>query len=198
MASIDVTDTADANNMRDGIPRLQASALDPGLRQYLCPTVDRLGYLGEFFQALGHAPAAVIQFMEFTRTLRSSLNERENEVIALAVCALLGIEYERIQHERLAHRLGLSHEWIAAAEGLPGTPPGVLNREESALRQLAVAIASRGGARCSEEIRAVAKALGPAKAVAALLQVARYIMITHLCNALDLQLPVRSIFDTAN
>ena len=40
---------------------------------------------------------------------------RQNEVLALTVCSMLEADYERIQHERLAQKMGLSREWIAAA-----------------------------------------------------------------------------------
>ena len=45
--------------------------------------------------------------------------------------------------------------------------------------------------------KAVADALGPAKTVAALLQIARFVNIALLCNALELKLPVGSVFDEA-
>jgi len=44
-------------------------------------------------------------------------------------------------------------------------------------------------------VRAVAAALGQDKAVAALLQVSRFVTIALMCNALSLALPVRSVFD---
>ena len=45
------------------------------------------------------------------------------------------------------------------------------------------------------ELAAVTTALGHAKAVAALLQVTRFVTIALLCNALALEVPVPSIFD---
>ena len=43
----------------DGIPRLALGELDGGLQELLKPTVERLGYLGEFFGVAGHVPGAV-------------------------------------------------------------------------------------------------------------------------------------------
>ena len=89
--------------MSDGIPRLSFAQLDPALADYLKPTVDRLGYFGEFFQTTGHVPDAVRQFMEYTKAVKSPLADNLNEVLALAVCAALGARYELIQP--WAHRL---------------------------------------------------------------------------------------------
>ena len=112
---------ADNATPADGIPRLGLDALDPKLAGLLKPTVERLGYLGEFFQAVGHVPEAVLQFMEYTKAVKTPLTDAENEVLALAVCSALAGDYERIQHERLSSRLGFSNDWIAAASGRPGS-----------------------------------------------------------------------------
>lgn len=181
--------------MSDGIPRLAFEQLDPRLRDYLKPTVDRLGYLGEFFQVVGNIPDAMLQFMEYTKSVKAPLSESENELLALTVCAALGADYERIQHERLAQRLGATVPWIAAAEDRPGSDPSTLKSEERLLRTLALAIVTRAGASCESEIQAVVTALGPGKAVAALLQITRFMTIACLCNALHLTLPVKSIFE---
>ncbi len=181
--------------MAESIPRLTLEELDPRLRDYVKPTVDRLGYLGEFFQTVGNVPDAVIQFMEYTKAVKAPLSDFENEVLALAVCAALGADYERIQHERLAKRLGASLDWIAAAEDRSGSNPTALKAEEQLLRTLALAMLARAGRGCGEEIRAVAAALGPGKAVAAMLQITRFVTIAYLCNALQLSLPVKSVFD---
>lgn len=181
--------------MAETIPRLALEQLDPRLRDYLKPTVDRLGYLGEFFQTVGNVPDAAIQFMEYTKAVKAPLSDLENEVIALAVCAALGADYERIQHERLAKRLGASLEWIAAAEDRPGANPMALEAEERLLRTLALAMVARGGRACGEEIDAVVAAHGAGKTVAAMLQITRFVTIAYLCNALQLSLPVKSVFE---
>lgn len=179
----------------DGIPRLAQHELDTGLQELLKPTVERLGYLGEFFAVAGHVPGAVNGFMQYTGAVKAPLSDRQNEVLALSVCGLLGADYERIQHERLARRLGMSAPWIAAAAGRPGANPAELGDDERSLRQLALAVAARHGERCTSELAAVSAALGPAKAVAALLQITRFVTIALLCNALALEVPVPSIFD---
>ena len=57
------------------------------------------------------------------------------------------------------------------------------------------AMVTRHGLRCDDELRAVTAALGPPRAVAALLQISRFVTIALLCNAMQLELPVPSIFD---
>lgn len=181
----------------DGIPRLAQHELDPALRDLLEPTVKRLGYLGEFFQVAGQVPGAVPAFMQYTGAVKAPLEDRHNELLALSVCAMLEADYERIQHERLSRKLGFALEWIAAAESRPGSSASVLKDDERALQALAQAMVSSHGLRCEAELRAVVTALGPQKAVAALLQVSRFVTIALLCNALSLELPVASVFDAA-
>lgn len=179
--------------MSDGIPRLSFAELDPALADDLRPTVDRLGYLGEFFQTMGHVPLAARQFMEYTKAVKAPLADNLNEVLALAVCAALGARYELIQHERLAQRLGFTLEWIAAAAGTAGT--AVLDDEERVVRELALAMLQDFGRGAAGAIERAHAMLGPQRAMAALLQITRFTMIASLCNALDLTLPVQSVFE---
>lgn len=185
-------------NVDDGIPRIPFEALDAGLRDFLKPTVDRLGYLGEFFQVAAHVPGAIPGFMQFTGAVKAPLSDAQNEVLALTVCGMLEADYERIQHERLSKRLGFAMPWIAAACLRPGSNVSVLAEDERALQVLAQAAVSSHGLRCTDELRSVAKLIGPPKAAAALLQIQRFMGIALMCNALSLELPVRSVFDEAD
>ena len=179
----------------DGVPRLDYDTIDPGLRESLKPTVDRLGYFGEYFQVAAHVPGAIPAFMQYTAAVKSPLTDAQNEVLALTVCTMLEADYERIQHERLSRRLGFEMPWIAAACGRPGSNVSVLSEEERALHALAQAAVTSQGLRCEAELRGVAKLIGPQKAVAALLQISRFMGIALMCNALALELPVASVFD---
>jgi hypothetical protein len=181
----------------DGIPRLGIEALDPALRESLKPTVDRLGYLGEFFQVAAHVPGAIPAFMQYTGAVKAPLTDAQNEVLALTVCGMLEADYERIQHERLSKRLGFAPAWIAAACGRAGSNVSALTETERALQALAQSAVSSHGLRCDGELRTVVKLIGPEKAVAALLQTSRFMGIALMCNALALELPVPSIFDEA-
>ena len=181
-----------------GIPRLRSlDELDPRLADYLAPTVARLGYLGELFQTLGHVPDAVVAFMEYTKAVKAPLSDRENELLALVVSAVLGADYERIQHERLALKLGLSRDWIAELTGRKVESPSQLNDQDRRLQELALAVVARHGKGVEEELRALVDEVGPQKAVAVLLQISRFVTIALLVNALQLRLPVPSIFEQA-
>ena len=183
--------------MSDAIPRLTLGELEPALADYLKPTVDRLGYFGEFFQTVGHVPDALRLFMDYTKAVKSPLGDNLNEVLALAVCGALGADYERIQHERLAHRLGFSLDWIAAATDRPDTRSNCLNDEEMLVRRLALAVVADSGRGASALIAEANALLGPQRAIAVLLQITRFMMIACLCNSLELKLPVSSVFDSA-
>ena len=180
---------------QDGIPRVGFDDVDPALRDLLKPTVDRLGYFGEFFQVGAHVPGAIPAFMQYTGAVKAPLADAQNEVLALSVCAMLEADYERIQHERLSRKLGFTLDWIAAAESRPGSHLSALKADERALQALAQAMVTRQGLRCADEVKAVVNAIGAPKAVAALLQITRFVTIALLCNALELKLPVASVFD---
>lgn len=178
----------------DGLKRLSLEEIEPALRAELQPTVARLGYFGEFFQVFAAVPGALSAFMSYTKAVKTPLTDRENEVLALAVCAALDDSYERIQHERLSVRLGLSMGWIAAAEGREGADESMLETEEAVLRKLALAVVASHGKGCSPAVAVAAAALGSQKTAAALLQVTRFMGIASLCNALEMSLPVPSVF----
>src|SRR5260370_30070348 len=98
--------------MSELIPRLSFSELDPQLAELLRPKVERLNYLGEFFQFTGHQPRALISFYTLTEDLRQALPDNLTELVALTVATLMDNPYERVQHERLALKLSLSETWI--------------------------------------------------------------------------------------
>src|SRR5260221_7393075 len=95
------------------IPRLSQEKLHPELEAFLRPRIERLGYLGEFFQCTAHQPEALLSFLEFTEHLKHALPSNLTEVVALSVAMLMDNAYERIQHERLSINLGFSSEWLA-------------------------------------------------------------------------------------
>ncbi|HEX7884157.1 MAG TPA: carboxymuconolactone decarboxylase family protein [Afipia sp.] len=175
------------------VTALSFDALDEGLRTALAPTVERLGYFGEFFQYVGHAPAALSGFMDYTAAVKSLLPDRLNEMVALSICSALKCSYERIQHERLSDRLGLERGWIAALVGR--APVTGLPTDELAVRALAIAVATRNvdGARSSLAI--VAGTYGEPTAIALLLQATRFVSICTIAELFALSLPVSSIFD---
>ncbi|PYS35148.1 MAG: hypothetical protein DMF75_04480, partial [Acidobacteria bacterium] len=98
--------------MSDLIPRLSFSELDPQLAELLRPKVERLNYLGEFFQCTGHQPRALISFYSLTEDLKDALPDNITELVALTVAAKMRNSYERVQHERLALKLGFGEKWV--------------------------------------------------------------------------------------
>lgn len=178
----------------DGLRRLSLEEVEPALRAELEPTVARLGYFGEFFQVFSAVPGAVNAFMGYTKAVKAPLTDGENEVLALTVCTWLGDSYERIQHERFSVRLGFDINWIAAAEGRTGADMTRLSAEETALRKLALAVMATHGKGCRSEVAIASSTLGPQKTATALLQITRFMGIATLCNALELSLPVPSVF----
>src|SRR5437762_13195295 len=103
--------------MSELIPRLSSGEMPLDLANYLRPRVERLGYLGEFFQCAAHQPKALLSFMRFTEELRKALPENLTETVALTVSSLMDNPYERVQHERLCLKLGFDKSWIRAVEG---------------------------------------------------------------------------------
>jgi alkylhydroperoxidase family enzyme len=181
--------------MTDNIPRLALEKCTPEIQDMLRPVVDRLGYFGEFFQVAGHLPAALQEFMAYTGAVKSPLDLRQNEVLALSTCAEAGGDYERIQHERLALNSGLDPNWIAEVIGKHTPTPSLLSAEDKALRDLAIATVQRDGRDVGAEISIVAELLGPEKAMAVVFQITRFQMISTLTKMFEMSLPVTSIFD---
>ena len=98
--------------MSDLIPRLTREKLHPALQAYLRPRIERLGYLGEFFQCAGHQPEALLSFLEFTDHLKHALPNNLTEIVSLTVAQLMNNSYERVQHERLSLKLGFGENWL--------------------------------------------------------------------------------------
>lgn len=177
--------------MSKRIPRLHMDELPAALAEALRPRVERLGYLGEFFQCAAHAPDALLAFDVFTAALKRALPDRVTEVVALTVATRLGNAYERHQHEQLCRRLGFAPVWIRAVEDLQ---PDALGGAEGTVQRLALAMLDRQGRDVGAELDAVIDALGAPAAMAVLLVVGRYVTHSLVVNALGLQPPVPSIF----
>ena len=98
--------------MSSSIPRISHEELPNELASFLKPRVERLGYLGEFFQCTAHQPEALLSFLELTEHLKYALPGNLTEVVSLTIARLMDNAYERVQHERLSLKLGLSTEWV--------------------------------------------------------------------------------------
>jgi alkylhydroperoxidase family enzyme len=175
------------------IPRLTLEDMPPQLARALTPRVERLGYLGEFFQCVAHQPDALLSFVEYTEAAKSGLEERIVELIALTVASLTKNDYERNQHERLAVRLGLGRAWVEAVERLV---PDELDADDERVVQAYLLEAVPTNGHCDRPVFAeVVHRLGSPAAVAVMLVAGRYLMHALTVNTLALHAPVPSIFE---
>jgi alkylhydroperoxidase family enzyme len=172
-------------------PRIAFQDLPAELHDRLRPRVERLGYLGEFFQVAAHQPAALAGFVDFTEALKQALPSRLVEVVALTVAVATGNAYERVQHERLALTVGLDHDAVRALVG--GTAPAErFDRLERAAFALARDVVAAGGGSCARAYGALEQLAGPAVAVGCLMTAARYLAHATMANTWGLQPPVTS------
>ncbi len=165
------------------IARIGFDELEPALREVLRPRVERLGYLGEFFQCAAHQPDALISLNALTERLRGALPDDAAEIVALTVASATGNGYERHQHERLSLQLGFDAEWIRQVIALE--EGGIVQRSVLALLE------DRGR---GADVDALAAEKGDAFAIAVLLLTGRYLMHSTVVNALGIDPPVPSPF----
>lgn len=164
------------------------------LQKQFQPTVDRLGYFGDFFRYGSHAPEVLSAFMGFSVALKTSIPDDVNETVALTVCKAMDFPYERIQHERLSEKLGLDRDWIAAMIGLPSTAE--ITPLQQAARDLSIAMVEgrHDAARAAAE--QVASLASPKLAIALLFQVTRFMQVCAVGKALGMKLALPSIFES--
>ena len=178
--------------MSDLIPRLSMAELEPQLAELLRPKVERLNYLGEFFQCTGHQPEALISFFTLTEDLKKALPDNLTELVALTIATRMDNAYERVQHERLSLKLGFSREWLREVESLETRTESQLSPTELRVQQLAIAIIDRQGHGTKDELEEVIRDIGHKRAVAILMLIGRYVMHALIANSLELEPPVSS------
>ena len=178
--------------MSASIPRLSITDLDPDLAELLRPKVERLNYLGEFFQCTGHQPRALISFYTLTEDLKKALPDNLTELVALTIAAKMNNAYERVQHERLSLKLGLSEAWVREVVSLLSNREGNLSETELVVRKFVLAVIERGGHETGAELEEVVKAIGHEKGIGVLMLIGRYVMHALIANSLALKPPVTS------
>ena len=178
--------------MSASIPRLSITDLDPDLAELLRPKVERLNYLGEFFQCTGHQPRALISFYTLTEDLKKALPDNLTELVALTIAAKMNNTYERVQHERLSLKLGLSDAWVREVVSLLSNRKGNLSETELVVRKFVLAVIERGGHETGAELEEVVKAIGHEKGIGVLMLIGRYVMHALISNSLALKPPVSS------
>lgn len=163
-------------------------ALDGELRSLLGPRVERLGYLGEFFQLAAHQPDALAAFIGFTEALKAALPWRLVEIAALTVATETENDYERVQHERLALKLGMSGDDLAAV--LAGeVDERRFAPAEVATHKLALNCAERTGRDGDGLFVALRDATDQETAVGVLLVCSRYLAHANFVNTMDIGVP---------
>jgi alkylhydroperoxidase family enzyme len=178
-----------SNSPISGVPY---GDLDPDLKRVLAPRVERLGYLGGFFQVSAHQPAMLRAFIEFTEAAKSALPADVIEVIALSAATITGNGYERFQHEQLALRSGMSMSWVGDVIGFNAEG---LSDEQAAVQSYVRASLDRHGHGAKQELQRVVTLLGQDGAVAVMLTCARYCAHALVVNSCEITPPVASIFD---
>jgi len=184
--------------MSKRIPRLEMDQLEPQLREFLRPRVERLGYLGEFFKCAGHAPDVLRHFMEMTEALKKAVPDRVTEAVSLTIAVSTGNDYERNQHERLCLKLGYGHDWVRAVEMLDPENQALMSEAERAAQAYALVAMHRYGKDCQKEFSRVLDALPVSEAVGVLMLTGRYITHAIAVNTLALVPPKPSIFEEQN
>jgi alkylhydroperoxidase family enzyme len=189
------SETLGAPASGDAIPRLAYEELPPEVADALRDKVQRLGYLGEFFQCGAHQPGTLAAFIEFTDQGRAALGPRLTEVVALTASTHLGSDYEKHQHERLSVRLGYGRDWVAAVERLDPASATELSQEDRDVQQLALEALRRIGRGSGPDVARFSATYGPERAVATLFVTARYLAHGMLGHAFELTPPVPSVFE---
>jgi alkylhydroperoxidase family enzyme len=172
--------------------RIAYDDLPDELQEKLAARVRRLGYLGEFFQVAAHQPAALAGFIDYTEALKDSLPARLVETIALSMAAATGNAYERVQHERLALKLGIPEPQIRAlVSRRASTDEGFSELELAAIRLSFDVIDARGGS-CESSYSRVASLTDDATAVGCLMTAVRYLAHSTMANTWGLAAPGKS------
>lgn len=165
------------------------------LQTLLASRVNRLGYLGEFFQVAAHQPEALGSFVRFTEALKRALPAEITEAVALTVASLTGNHYERIQHENLALKLGLSPAAVRALVDDGSDPAAHLSSEAALVAEHAAAVTRSNGRGCDDTVARLRAELGDAAEVAVTLLVGRYLAHAAISNTWELEAPVASALE---
>ena len=181
--------------MNSQIPRLRFEQLPAPIADALQAKYQRLGYLGEFFAATAHQPAALKAFIDFTDLSKGELDMQLVELIALTVATLKNVPYEKNQHERLAMKLGYGRDWVAAVERLEPAEVSELSEIARCVQRFVIAAVSHDGRGSGALLEEVVATLGVPGAVAVLFVMGRYTTHAIIVNSLGIEAPVPSIFE---
>jgi len=187
-----------ANQAKKGgakIPRIPFEDFEPGLKESLRPKVERLGYCGEIWQIGANVPKSMLSFCNITEDLKDEIPMKIVELVALTVAGVMDNTYERNQHENLADKLGYGRDWIAAVNGLKADEAEALSPDERKIQKFVIAAIYRRGQDCGKLFDDVVEAVGPKSATGILLSIGRCVQHAIFRNVLELEPPVKSIFE---
>jgi alkylhydroperoxidase family enzyme len=176
----------------DSVPRISFQKLPADLAELLGPRVERLGYLGEFFQVAAHQPRALGHFVRFTEALKDELPDRLMELVALTASTRLENDYERLQHERLSLKLGCSLQWVRAVERLEPATAEELEPLERVAQALVLSVVDSMGRESTELAERFVALSSPSLLVGVLLATGRYLAHAAVCNTIGIEPPVSS------
>lgn len=179
------------------LPRVAWAEFPVHLQRAIGAQVDRLGYVGEFFELAAHQPAALTAFARFTAELKDAVSWRLVEAIALNIAAATGNAYERVQHERRALQLGMTRDVVRAhVAGVAAGHPDIA-ADEAAAADLARVAAESHGHEAGPAFERLRDLTSDAVAVGCLMVVARYLAHSMIVNTWRLDPPVSSPLDDA-
>jgi alkylhydroperoxidase family enzyme len=164
------------------------------LRALLEPRVQRLGYLGEFFSLAANQPEALVHGLTYNETLKASMSAELVEVVAITVAAAAGNPYERVQHERVALRLGMSPEQIRALRD-EREPDAALTAEQRAACRMARHVVRDLGHDGEAAFQHLLDVAGSTVAVGCLLMAGHYLGFSAVANTWRLRAPAPSPLD---
>jgi alkylhydroperoxidase family enzyme len=181
----------------DAVRPLGLVDLPAPLKELLEPRVARLGYLGAFFTHAAHQPDALLHFHQFTEALKAAVPERTVEIIALTIAGDTGNAYERVQHERLALKIGMDPGEVRALSHGTLHPFPSFSAAERAAHTLATCVTKRYGSGCEPAFLRLKRVVGDEEAVACLLLAGRYVAHATIANVWRLEPPADSPFAAA-
>jgi len=172
--------------------RIPYDELPPELQTRLEARVRRLGYLGEFFQVAAHQPTALAAFIDYTEALKESLPDRLVETIALSIASATDNAYERVQHERLALKIGMPEPQVRALVTGSASSLDGFDELELAAIELSREVLAAGGRSCAASYRRVAARSDDVTAVGCLMCAVRYLAHSTMSNTWGLVAPGKS------
>src|SRR5206468_473944 len=105
-------------------------------------------------------------FYSLTEDLKDALPDNLTEIVALTVARKMRNSYERVQHERLALKLGFGEAWVHEVLSLEAKDRSRLAPEELLVQRFCIAVMDREGHETTADFESVINVIGYKDAVA--------------------------------